>query len=211
MTRLVRTYDRQALGGVVITWERDSRGVAVRCMADGWPVRHYEDEDAGLTTRYLVDLHEVQDMLAAHQPGGPVPAGQCGACGHAHYRGRRCGGDIGHPLGILCWCGRGRGTPMARRGRPAIPAQVRAAVIARDGWVCTLCRRRLVARSRSSRTRGRTLHLDHIVPVSHGGPDTVDNLRVLCAACNISRGNRPWVDDELAARAARRRGLELTR
>lgn len=209
MTRLVHRWDRQALGGVVITTQGRGGG-AVAMLANGWPIGHYVDE----LGRVQVDLHEVQDVLAAYQSGGPRPAGRCVTCDHDHYRGRDCRADTGHPLGIGCWCTRGRGTPLARPGaRPAIPPKVRAAVIARDGWVCVLCRRRLVRRSQSPRTRGRTLHLDHIVPVSHGGQDTVDNLRVLCATCNVSRGNRPWLDEELAARAmrSRRRELELTR
>lgn len=32
------------------------------------------------------------------------------------------------------------------------------------------------------------LTLDHIIPFSHGGPHTEDNLRVLCRTCNSSRG-----------------------
>lgn len=201
MTRLVHWWDTQALGGVTIT-QRGRGGGSVDMLANGWPIGHHVDSRGGR----LVDLHEVQDVVSAHQPGGPVPPGRCSGCDHDHYRLRRCGGDIGHPLGIGCWCTRGRGTPLARHAtRPAIPAMVRAAVIARDGWVCVLCHRRLVRRSQSSRTRGRVLHLDHIVPVSHGGMDTVDNLRVLCATCNVTRGNRPWLDEELVARAARSR------
>jgi 5-methylcytosine-specific restriction enzyme A len=29
---------------------------------------------------------------------------------------------------------------------------------------------------------------DHIVPLSHGGPNTPDNVRVLCVSCNSARG-----------------------
>lgn len=37
--------------------------------------------------------------------------------------------------------------------------------------------------------------IDHIVPLSHGGADTVANVRVVCRTCNIKRGNRT---DDLA-------------
>lgn len=63
-------------------------------------------------------------------------------------------------------------------GRPHIPVDVRREVMDRDGHRCLDC--------------GSTKHLslDHIVPFSHGGPDTVENLRVLCRPCNSRRGNR---------------------
>jgi hypothetical protein len=33
------------------------------------------------------------------------------------------------------------------------------------------------------------LHVDHIMPLSQGGTDAPDNLRVLCSACNQGRTN----------------------
>lgn len=68
--------------------------------------------------------------------------------------------------------------PGLRPSRPAIPAEVRAAVFARDGRQCVECR-----------ATG-DLALDHIYPWSLGGPDTVENLRVLCRSCNSSKGAR---------------------
>lgn len=66
--------------------------------------------------------------------------------------------------------------------RPNIPAYIRNAVFERDGSLCLFC--------------GSTenLSLDHILPWSMGGPDTVENLRVLCRSCNSRRGNRMEVD-----------------
>jgi len=34
------------------------------------------------------------------------------------------------------------------------------------------------------------LEVDHIIPVSLGGPDTLDNKRLLCSKCNKTKGNR---------------------
>jgi hypothetical protein len=62
--------------------------------------------------------------------------------------------------------------------RPPIHAGIRAAVMERDGCRCVECGCR------------NDLTLDHIVPWSRGGPDTVDNLRVLCRPCNSSKGAR---------------------
>lgn len=60
--------------------------------------------------------------------------------------------------------------------REPIPAHLRKRVMERDGYACTEC--------------GDTndLTLDHIYPWSKGGPDTYENLRVLCRPCNSSKG-----------------------
>lgn len=63
--------------------------------------------------------------------------------------------------------------------RTKIPARVRQAVIARDGHTCQLC---------GGEVEPDDVHLDHIVPWSHGGPDTVKNLRVTHSLCNMKRG-----------------------
>ena len=37
----------------------------------------------------------------------------------------------------------------------------------------------------------RHLEVDHIVPVSKGGSDHMENLQLLCGHCNRTKGNRP--------------------
>lgn len=64
------------------------------------------------------------------------------------------------------------------KGRQWVPLDVRREVLERDGHRCVEC------------GATETLSLDHIVPYSHGGPDTVENLRVLCRPCNSRKGNR---------------------
>jgi hypothetical protein len=65
---------------------------------------------------------------------------------------------------------------IARARRRDVPRRVQRAVFARDGRVCGIC--------------GATdrLELDHVIPWSAGGPETVENLRVLCKPCNVRRG-----------------------
>lgn len=59
-----------------------------------------------------------------------------------------------------------------------LPRATRQAVMDRDGRRCQHC--------------GATdnLTIDHIHPVSRGGSDDMDNLQVLCAWCNTSKGAR---------------------
>jgi hypothetical protein len=73
-------------------------------------------------------------------------------------------------------CGRLLWWPEPPPSRPTIPAEIRQAVFERDGHQCVEC--------------GGTddLTLDHIYPWSLGGPDTVENLRVLCRPCNSHKG-----------------------
>jgi len=61
---------------------------------------------------------------------------------------------------------------------------LRFKVLQRDRFRCQLC-------GRSPATNlSCNLHVDHIVPYSKGGRTTLENLRTLCAECNIGRGNR---------------------
>lgn len=75
-----------------------------------------------------------------------------------------------------------RAAKIALRGgqvrRALIPDAIRAAVLERDGHACRHCR------------STEDLALDHVYPWSLGGPDTADNLQVLCRPCNSRKGDR---------------------
>jgi hypothetical protein len=61
--------------------------------------------------------------------------------------------------------------------RRLIPVKKRFLVIKRDTYRCRMCNR-----------SGVELEVDHIVPVSHGGSDRLDNLQTLCRDCNRGKG-----------------------
>jgi hypothetical protein len=82
--------------------------------------------------------------------------------------------------------------PLIRFGeREPIPSVIRRLIFERDGGCCRACGIPLTIK---------TAQLDHIVPWSAGGPDTSDNLRVLCQPCNEARSNfRGDLDTQAAA------------
>lgn len=52
------------------------------------------------------------------------------------------------------------------------------AIIERDGYLCDEC------------GGTESLTIDHIMPLSKGGSDELDNLRLLCQSCNSTKGDR---------------------
>jgi hypothetical protein len=56
-------------------------------------------------------------------------------------------------------------------------------VMKRDGFKCVLCG------ACPALNPGCELHIDHIIPWSHGGETVEENLRTLCFSCNLGRSN----------------------
>lgn len=82
--------------------------------------------------------------------------------------------------------------------------RLRFRVLSRDSYKCQAC-------GRSPATEhGVTLHIDHVVPWSAGGPTTLPNLKTLCERCNLGKGNDQHVTPnptaETDARRKRARG-----
>jgi len=61
-------------------------------------------------------------------------------------------------------------------GRQPMSAATRAFILERDGYQCTYC----------AATEG-PMEVDHVVPVSRGGSDEMENLVCACRACNRSK------------------------
>lgn len=77
---------------------------------------------------------------------------------------------------------RPRSTP--EEDRREIRLGLRFAILQRDHFRCVACG------SSPATNPGCVLHVDHVLPFSKGGKTRVDNLRALCANCNVGRGNR---------------------
>jgi hypothetical protein len=63
--------------------------------------------------------------------------------------------------------------------RRVIPVATRYLILKRDTYRCQICNR-----------AGVELEVDHIVPVSQGGSDNVDNLQTACRDCNRGKGGQ---------------------
>lgn len=68
-----------------------------------------------------------------------------------------------------------------RRKRTNVPKGLRHEVFKRDGYRCVECGARV--------DDGATLHIDHIIPVSKGGSNELDNLQTLCSDCNLNKSD----------------------
>lgn len=76
--------------------------------------------------------------------------------------------------------------PVIGRG---ISPQLRNEILERNGFTCQRCGLGAGDPDPTSQKRKIRLQIDHIIPISHGGSNEKDNLRVLCSACNQGRQN----------------------
>ena len=65
--------------------------------------------------------------------------------------------------------------------RRSISKETKVRIFARDNYCCKYCGR--------SRDDGVKLTVDHILPISKGGTDDLDNLWSLCQECNEGKGD----------------------
>lgn len=82
-------------------------------------------------------------------------------------------------------------------GRGFIHPEVRARVFAMTNGKCFYCNHDLVMMRTElvgEKTSHRLFHLDHIVPVTCGGPDHESNFVPACEPCNISKGNKSYIE-----------------
>ena len=64
-------------------------------------------------------------------------------------------------------------------GRKPISKRTRFEVFKRDKFTCQYC---------GMAAPYVTLHVDHIVPVAHGGTNDMENLVTSCMSCNLGKG-----------------------
>ena len=70
-----------------------------------------------------------------------------------------------------------------------ISAALRARVLERNGYTCCMCGAGAGEPDELNPGRNVRLHIGHIQDRSHGGRETLDNLRALCSNCNQGAKN----------------------
>lgn len=82
------------------------------------------------------------------------------------------------------WAKNGNSNKLKRKDY--LTKSIRHEVFKRDGYKCCEC----------SKTKNESsLEIDHILPISRGGSDELDNLQTLCSACNRSKSNRVYTKE----------------
>lgn len=66
-------------------------------------------------------------------------------------------------------------TKIGRREGRYISREIMLKVVRRDNHICQACHQYV---------RDDELEFDHMIPVAKGGPTAVENIRLLCRACN---------------------------
>jgi hypothetical protein len=80
----------------------------------------------------------------------------------------------------------------AKRNKVAHEPYSRVYVFDRDNWACGICKKKI--NDRHVYPHPKSGSIDHIVPISLGGTDTLDNVQAAHWRCNASKGNRPSND-----------------
>lgn len=82
-------------------------------------------------------------------------------------------------------------SPTEKKIRIKVPidSRLRHECFKRDNYKCVEC----------GRTKNDSiLHADHIISVSQGGTDELDNLQTLCDTCNFNKSNKCWKTKEIS-------------
>jgi len=76
-----------------------------------------------------------------------------------------------------------------RRGYDRRHRDRRAKIFVRDGGRCQRCGALVALHAGQGLP---VMHLDHIVPQSHGGGNECGNLQTLCPTCNARKAREGW-------------------
>ena len=85
--------------------------------------------------------------------------------------------------------------------RRFVSIDMKAKIIDRDGFKCQICGKFLTTMrdtKRFAKLGSGLYHIDHIVPCQQGGRVTLENLRLTCPSCNLSR-KKAFSFDEIVA------------
>ena len=85
-----------------------------------------------------------------------------------------------------------KASPLYQYHRKIVPESVRLLILERDEFACVYC---------AATEDDERLGIDHVIPVSQGGDNSLNNLVACCRGCNSAKGGRTieqWDEDEQA-------------
>lgn len=65
---------------------------------------------------------------------------------------------------------------------------IRGRLLKLQKGLCVVCKCKLILSGEKK------YHLDHIVPIANGGTNYDENIQLLCAECNVSKGSKSSID-----------------
>lgn len=80
-----------------------------------------------------------------------------------------------------------RGNWLAHRRSQDVVKRLRPAILARDGWTCYLCATPIAPALRFPHPL--SLTIDHVIPLSAGGTNEIENLRPAHLSCNVRKSD----------------------
>lgn len=88
-----------------------------------------------------------------------------------------------------------------------VGSKIRREILERNGFTCQVCGAGAGEESGCEPGKKCRLQIDHVVPISQGGTDSVDNLRAVCVYYNKSKADviRPASGQAISALAAIRK------
>lgn len=81
--------------------------------------------------------------------------------------------------------------PRCAMPRANIPNALKNQVIERSGGCCEFCRAQL-------RFSPNSFHVEHHIPLSRGGANTIDNLTLACPQCNLHKATKTEAIDPVS-------------
>jgi hypothetical protein len=87
---------------------------------------------------------------------------------------------FGHVCPVFAMAEEMTETEQGRYSGRAIPRDIMLKVVRRDNYLCQICH---------THVPDDQIELDHLIPISKGGPTTVENLRLLCRPCNRKKSD----------------------